>query len=218
MTNLLMVFGVMILLGAPALYATPLQVRLISGGTTITVIDNVSPDTEPGSGNIELAGFAGPITVGSWTVNHLIAAGAGFPLELHSYSLTSAAGAGTLQILVTMDGYMAPTPFFLFGGAGGGALPAGASATFTLFGGNSNIPFDTSHTIATINSVGSGNTVNPYSLTVSAEITAPTTGTGPFNYSANPAAQARPFPEPVSILTLGIGLAGLFLFKHRLKG
>jgi hypothetical protein len=220
-TNLLRVFGVVLLLGAPALYADPLQVRLISGGTTITVIDTAHPQ---GVGYIELTG---PITVGLWTVDHLIAAFGIFPLELHSYSLTSAAGAGTLQILVTRDATFPPTPQFLFRG-GGGAQPAGASVTFTLFGGNSSTPFDTSNTVTTsgsltgtsfgFNRVGSGNTVYPYSLTVSAEITAPTTGTGTFKYSANPAGQAQPFPEPVSVLTLGLALAGLCLCKHRLKG
>jgi len=224
LSSLLLVFGLAILVAPSPSYAGPLQVKLVSNGTTIVVVDNDSPDMS-GTGQIALAG---PIMVGAWTLNSLLATGGqvmvGMELRL---DLTSGPGAGTIQILMSQNDQTVNGPIFRLAGNGFASFPAEANATIAVFGGNSNIPFDTSNTMASSVSTlpfvtfGSGNTVNPYSMTLGVEITAPTTGTGPFNYTAGPGrfvATARPFPEPGSLLSLGIALTGLVLFKKRLKG
>ena len=226
LSSLLLVFGLAILVAPSPSYAGPLQVKLVSNGITIVVIDNEFPDVSFGAGQIALAG---PIMVGAWTLNSLLATGGQvigtIAMELR-LDLTSGPGAGTIQVLVTQSDQGASTPSFSLSG-GFAEFPSGANATISLFGGNSNIPFDTSNTIAsgtypfTSFTGGRGNTVNPYSFTLGVDITAPTTGTGPFNYSGIPGrgvATARAFPEPSSIASLGIALTGVFLFKKRLKG
>jgi len=211
-------------------------VRLISG-STITVIDNVAPDTDSTTG---LMSLVGPIVIGAWTVNSLSATG--FPVrgqgELQLvYNLTSAAGAGGtgaghLEIQVTQNGYDTNVPEWAL--IGGGTGPAEQNVDFLLFGGTNNMPFDrVSRIIVDSGNLGGssfsfntgrscsgfpncGNSANPYSLTLVAFINAPSGfGTPEFSYSGNVTAVVVT-PEPASILTLGIAIAALLFPKKRL--
>jgi PEP-CTERM motif-containing protein len=219
----LLTLAAVLLLAAPTLYAIPmngsLQVRLMDGSNTQTLVC-----CNGGDGRL----VVGPITFGLWTVHQLLVTG--FPFAPNSfpqgtlslsYTVFSAAGAGSLQILVSQNDYDANYEGFAF--AAGGTQPPGAGASFGLFGGNSNSLFDTSRSLASsgpltgtsfnFNTRGAGNVVNPYSLTYSTTITAPTTGSGTFTYQG--VALVNSVPEPSSIVTLGAALFGFALWRIR---
>jgi hypothetical protein len=131
-------------------------------------------------------------------------------MDLNTLTI-AAAGNQIVDLDLSDIGFTSTGGFNMFFSA---TVPVGASATATLFGGNSNTLFDISATRGIIgpfvspgsaaSGAGTPNTVNPYSLTQRIHIAfGPNGGTfsGDFNVSQ--------VPEPTSIVLLGSMLLGL---------
>jgi len=224
----------------PLLSATPLpgslQIRLSTpagsvtltdqGGCAATGIGNCGVFTNDASdieGTIITSG-----SFGAWTVN--VTTGFGYPtssqgmLELTSINMAAAPAAGTLTVQLTQTGFdLAVAQFNL--AASGTIMGAGSSVAMIGSGGVNNSPFNTSNNLVAGGTFGSGpfsfdqdgtigNSVNPYSLTATYQITG---GTDSTDFTGNmllqPASVVQPVTEPASILLLGAGLAGLALSK-----
>lgn len=88
---------------------------------------------------------------------------------------------------------------------------------YTASGGNNNVLFSTSNTIASLGpfssgafagvAFGPGNTVNPYSLSLTTSITA--SATGVTTYSGVAHLSPTPVPEPATIGLVAGGLAAV---------
>src|SRR5262245_44452928 len=165
---LILAFALGVLVGAPALLASPLpgslQIRLTEsiGGNSVTITDQGACAGSCVGWTADINATLGVTTasgsLGGWTVN--VTTGMGFPfigggvqnqLDLNSVNATSAAGGGTLTVQVTQAGFNQPTAgyFLAAGGTLAGSGP-GASVVYTASGTNNNTPFSTSFTIASL--------------------------------------------------------------------
>lgn len=233
----LLVLTFIVLLTAPALYADPLpqslQIRLSDGVDTVTITDQggcVGTGTACLAFTVDISAALGVVSVSgsfsSWMVN--VSTGLGFPfrpqgtMDLNSINATSGAGGGVLTIEVSQNGFNAAYPGFEMYGAGTLA-GSGASAAYEAFHSGTNASFATTSTIGTLgpftsasfNGSTSGGVPSSatYSLTLRTRIVA--SATGSTTYSGNVHVNPNPVPEPFSVISLGIGLAGIALLAHR---
>jgi len=193
--------GVLALVCAPQANAT-VNITLTNGLNSVTVVDGGVGDTCSAVNCVTFSGSLGNYLI---NVSTGIAQQTANPyLDLNSVNLTTQSNAGLLTIATSSNGYTNSAPNFSF--QVGGTSSLGGASTFSAYGGNSNTLFDTSHLIGTMsfgsspfsNTVTSGgNTVNPYSLTVVAQLNGITPGSASFN------AAIDAVPEPVSVSLLG---------------
>src|SRR5262245_51020550 len=154
-----------------AAHASPLpgslQLRLIDSlsGSTVTITDQGACAGTCVGWTADINATLGVVTatgpLGAWVVN--VTTGIGYPfdptqgvLDLNSINATSTPGGGSLQILVTQFGFDVDYPGFEL--AAGGTLAGsgpGATVAYSALGGNNNIPFSASNTLASLGPFGS---------------------------------------------------------------
>src|SRR4030095_4054597 len=200
--------GLASLVGMPSLSATPLpgslQLRLSTpagsvtltdqGGCTAVGIGNCGAFTNDASGDEGILLTTGFFSV--WTVT--VSTSFGSPnssqgmIELASTILTATPAAGTLTVQLTQTGFDLNVAQFNLS-ASGVIMGTGSSVTIFGSGANNNIAFSTSNNLVAGDTFGPvafshdedgvvGNSVNPYSLTVTQQITA---GTGTTSFSGD---------------------------------
>jgi hypothetical protein len=185
----------------PAANAT-VQLTLTNGVNSVTVVDGGAGDSCAAVDCVTYSGAFGNYVI---NVSTGIASNTHNPfLDLNSVNVAIVGNAGLLTISTTQTGYTTLAPQFKF--EVGGTSTLGGSSTFSAYGGNSNVAFDTSNQIGSFtfptspfsNSViSSGNTVNPYSLTLVAALNGVTAGSASFDAAINAV------PEPASMALLG---------------
>lgn len=193
--------GTTALVLAPDARAT-VQITLTNGANSVTITDGGAGDACSAVNCVTFSGALGNYLI---NVSTGIAQQSANPfLDLNSVNLTTQANAGLLTISTSADGYTNSTPQFKL--QVGGTSSLGGASTFTAYGGNSNTLFDTSNQIGTLSfpgspfansTVGGGNTVNPYALTIVATLDGITAGSASFN------AALDTVPEPASVTLLG---------------
>ena len=194
-------------LAAVALYVpkanATVEITLKNGASTVTVVDGGAGDVCGASGCVTFSG-----SVGNYAVNistGLSQDGTNPFLDLNSIDVATTSNAGLLTIETSSNGYLTNTPQFSLGV--GGTDGTGGTVSFAAFGGNSNTLFDTSKQIGSTlvfnpgafsgTTVGGGNSADPYSLTIVANINGVTAGATSFD------AALDAVPEPASVLLLG---------------
>jgi len=198
-----------LLAGALALVCIPqanatVEITLTNGASSVTVIDGAVGDVCSAANCVTFSGAVGNYLI---NISTGIAQNSTNPyLDLNSVNLTTLSNAGLLTISTSSNGYTNTVPQFSF--QVGGTSSLGGAATFKAYGGTSNTLFDTSNQIGnTLTFPGSpfsgttiassGNTVNPYSLTIVATLNGVTPGSASFD------AAIDAVPEPASMSLLG---------------
>ena len=213
--TVLAVAGVLALVCAPQANAT-VEITLTNGASSITVVDGSAQDSCAAANCVTYNGSIGNyvISVSTGLSNN---AGVNPFLDLNSVnmvfppSLGGPSGpAGVLTIATSNTGFTTQATQFSF--SVGGTSSLGGGTSFAAYGGNSNTIFDTSHQIGSTLSfpstpfsgatIGTGNTMSTYSLTLVASINGLNSGAASFD------AAIDAVPEPVSVSLLG----GVLLF------
>jgi hypothetical protein len=164
-------------------------------------------------------------TVGNYSINvstGISQNGVNPFLDLSSINLTTVSNAGTLIIETLAPNYTVDTPGFNF--EVGGTNTLGGPVSFNAYGGNNDLSClaginacsptslgltGIGSTLAFNNSPfagmtgGTGNTVNPYSLAIIADLEGVNAGSASFDAGINAV------PEPGSLALMGSGLIGL---------
>lgn len=167
-------------------------------------------------------------SVGNWNIN--VTTGTSSPgqspeLDLNSIDHRNAASTGqTLTITFSSTGFTPVSPGFMLNV--GGTIGAHGTATFSLYGGNSNTLDDQSQKVGSTLSFSnppanfSGSetaypplAVSPYSITEVATLTFGTSaGQASFDYSIDS------IPEPAGVLLLGTAILGTVSLVRRKMG
>jgi hypothetical protein len=202
--------AILALICTPRAQAT-VEITLTNGAASVTVLDGGAGD---GCAAVNCVTFNGALGNYMINVSTGISSNGGQPfLDLNSVNMTATANAGLLSISTTQTGYTLNTPQFNF--SVGGTSTLGGNVSFAAYGGTNNTAFSTANQIgSTLNfgttspfsgaTVGAGNTVNPYALTIVASLNGVN---GPLT-AASFNASIDAVPEPVSVSLLG----GVLLF------
>lgn len=214
--TLVAVLGVAAFLCAPRANAT-VEISLTNGASTVTVVDGAVGDT---------CTLANCVTFNGTLGNYLINVSTGLSqdgvnpfLDLNSVNLTTVANAGLLTIKTSSNGYLTNGTQFQL--KVGGTDGTGGTVAFSAFGGSSNTLFDTSNQFGSTlvfnsgafsgTTTGAGNSANPFSLTLEAQINGVTAGATSFD------AALDAVPEPASVFLLGGAFLGLASIIRRKK-
>lgn len=189
-----------------------LQLRLTDGTTTVTIIDDMAGDLQ--GTTPDAITWVG--TVGNFTLNVSTGVSDGVigvnQMDLNSINNSSGAG-GTLDILLTDDGFSAPGYKFDIGGTTQGTVLAG------VFEGVNGTPFDLGTLLAfqgpftggAFSGTSQGPTSgSPHQVTILVEITH---GSGLKTTSFD--AAIAPIPEPATAVMFGLGALGMIGYAVR---
>ena len=204
---------------APAAHAT-LILTLTDNVTlaTVTIADNqLGLDSDTATGSIS---YSGGIIGSSWSA-FLTTGGSNAPgtssiafLDFSSIFLRNA-GAGSLTLTLTDDGFTNPAGTNMGASTGIGGTTTGTVTAFSLFNGNSLINLG-SFTAGAGNSFSGGGrssvdttNPNPFSLTNSVTVSYGPDG-GQSTFAMNTSV-----PEPATLGLLGLGLMGLGLVRRK---
>lgn len=192
-------------------------VILMVGSQTIT--DGGTADSNPGANQITYFGsgttFTSSINTGVFAT--------GPYLDVASQEITSKQ-AGSLVIKFTVTDLTSPT--FIanylskFSGNISGTTTAGAKAELVTYYDPNNAQFGTTTLLSDLTGTGTygltgsapGGGKTPFSLTEVLTITASAAGQ---SFSVD--GSLTPVPEPISLVVLGVGLAGVGMVRHRRK-
>ncbi len=203
------------------------QLFLSNGITNLTVIDNGPGDEDPATGSIDYSPGAGHSGFSNWTV--VASLGQTTPvlgtpseptLDLSQVN-TSSTSAGTFTAMLSAAGFTVANPNSGWNFAVGGTTAG--TVGFSGFEDNTNTIFGTQNSLFssptipglgfTFAASGALATVNPYSMTLVANITHPRAGTTSFNGQLT----TGKVPEPISLILYGLGFAGVGLYRRLRK-
>ena len=198
------------------LYAAP-TLELQSGASTVTITDQGPGDSNPTVGAVTWIG-----SIGSFDVN--VSTGLSDPVSgsptspnMDLNSVDHSAGAGTLTVKFSDDGFSGAQPAFeaTIGGTTQGSIQYDTyiDTSNTLFGQGTLLTSISANSspFAGTDTSSTGAPGGLYSLTQVVTITHSATGNTSFD------ATLQPVPEPMTVLLLGSGLAALGLIRRKRK-
>jgi hypothetical protein len=193
--------------------------RLTSGATTITILDNSILDLSSLPGTVVYSGAIGSFFVNVDTGITKPTIGGAMQPELDLNWVVVSGGAGSLTIEFSETDFLldAPLPLSVTAGAGG-TLGGVGTLTYMTYLDDPNALFGTGSLLTTQNfsslaysgvKYASTNATQPYSLT---QVMTITHGSGITNSSGDLTLKV---PEPGSLLLLGSGLLGVGIWGRR---
>ncbi len=199
-------------------------------GTNITVIDNGPGDEDPGTGVIDYSpgtghsGFSNWVVVASLGQTYPVLGSPSEPSIDLSQVNSSSTRAGTFTVELSAAGFTAANPSSGWNFSVGGTVENGGTVNFSGFEDNTNTIFGTQNSLfSTANMPGPGAfsfttsgsvpTVNPYSMTIVANITHTRAGTTTWDGGLT----TGKVPEPISLILYGLGFAGAGLYRRLRK-